>query len=72
MKYQNLKRSLEFEYKDVRIINLSLSTLDVFSSPPPYDFIEIFQDLNIGHNHGNNILRELKSSVLSRSNKESI
>ena len=57
-KYRDLIRSLKQEYKDVRIINLSLSTSCVFSSLSS-DFLDMLQDLNIDNNHKNYILRKI-------------
>ena len=62
-KYSDLIRSLKQEYKDVRFINLSLSTLGVFSSLSS-DFLDMFQDLNIDNNHRNYILRKVTNIAI--------
>ena len=58
-----LIRSLKQEYNDVRFINLSLSTLGVFSSLSS-DFLDMLQDLNIDNNHRNYILGKITNIAI--------
>ena len=62
-KYRDLIRSLKEEYKDVRFINLPLSTLGVFSSLSS-DFLSMLQDLNVDNNHRNYILRNITNIAI--------
>ena len=63
VKYRDLIRSLKQEYKDVRCINPSLSTLGVFSSLSS-DFLDMLQDLNIDNNQRNFILRKITNIAI--------
>ena len=62
-KYKELVRQQRKQYKDVKFINLSISTLGVFSSQST-DFLEMLKDVGFEIQHQNFLIRRMINAAI--------